>query len=128
MPKGSGPPKVNNYLLTYLDQRVPVSKQGPRNREELMLLAASLDAMTIPSDSSDQHYDKSKARAADQLMPRFKRLEQPLMGGDWYVETQMSIVPKSDYGLTSQSEKEASLAARMRDFKFTEAQKECGSK
>ena len=126
MPKGSGPPKVNNYLLTYLDQRVPVSKQGTRNREELMLLATSLDAMTVPSDISDQSYDESKARAADQLMQRFKCIEQSLMDGDWYVASQMSIVPKSDQGLTSQSEKEASLAARMRDFKFAEAKKKFG--
>ena len=122
MPEGAGPPKLINYLLTYLDQRVSPAQQGKRNREELRTLANALDALVGVSDP-EAEYDEAKARTADSLMQRFKCLEQSILDGDWHVAASMSIVDENELGLTSQAEKEAALNRKMREYKFAEAKR-----
>ncbi len=119
-------PSVKQYILLVLNNLVPPQKQGRRNREELMSLAASIDSLSLSGGSAaasrgSSAYDESKAAMADHLMQRFKMLEAVILDGNWEIANSMSLVDQELRGLTTQEERAASLKETMKQAKFLEA-------
>ena len=115
-----GIPSVRQYILLVLNTLVPPAKQGRRNREELLTLAASLDTLGKDGTKS-QDFDSAKARTADQLMQRFKMLESAILDGNWEIANSMSLLGEERMGLATREEREASLKATLKEAKFLEA-------
>ena len=123
---GGRVPSVKQYILLVLNNLVPPAKQGRRNREELLSLAASIDTLTqeggsAAASSQSSSYDQAKAATADHLMQRFKMLEAAVLDGNWEIANSMSLVDQERRGLTTQAERETSLRDTMKQAKFIEA-------
>jgi hypothetical protein len=124
----TGPPSVTNYILLVLNARVAPDKQGRRNREELAMIAASLDSLASSAGTNNE-FDASRAQVADQLMQRFKSIEQAILdGGDWFTAENMGILPEEAAGVATQEEKEASIASRLSEARFLEAKEKLGGR
>ena len=125
----SGPPSITNYILLVLNARVTPDKQGRRNREELALIATFLDSLASSEGTADVKFDPGRAQVADQLMQRFKSIEQAILdGGEWFTAANMGILPDETPGVATQEEKEASIAARLSEARFLEAKEKLGSR
>ena len=115
-----GIPIVRQYILLVVNNLVPPAKQGRRNREELLMLASSLDVLG-KDGTKTQHFDSAKARTGDQLMQRFKMLESAILDGNWEIANSMSLLGEEQKGLATREEREASLKATLKEAKFLEA-------
>ena len=115
-----GIPSVRQYILLVVNNLVPPAKQGRRNREELLMLASSLDVLGKDGDKT-QSFDSAKARTGDQLMQRFKMLESAILDGNWEIANSMSLLDEEQKGLATREEREESLKNTLKEAKFLEA-------
>ena len=115
-----GIPSVRQYILLVVNNLVPPMKQGRRNREELLMLASSLDVLG-KDGAKAQDFDSANARTGDQLMQRFKMLESAILDGNWEIASSMSLHGEERKGLATREEREASLKATLKEAKFLEA-------
>ena len=115
-----GIPSVRQYILLVVNNLVPPAKQGRRNREELLMLASSLDVLG-KDGTKTQHFDSAKARNGDQLMLRFKMLESAILDGNWEIANSMSLLDEEQKGLATREEREESLKNTLKEAKFLEA-------
>jgi hypothetical protein len=122
---GRGQPLVANYVLIILNAVVPLQEQSKRNREDMALTAQMLDTLgqaDEEADSESQAFDPAKAKTADQLMQRFKAIEQAILDkGSWYTAENMSLLPDTTPGIATHGEREASLKMRLAEHKYEEA-------
>jgi len=112
-------------VLIILNAVVPLQDQSKRNREEIALTAKMLDTLGEADENTDresQSFDPSKAKTADQLMQRFKAVEQAILDkGSWYTAENMSLLPDATPGIATHGEREASLKMRLAEHKYEEA-------
>ena len=130
--RGKGQPLVENYVLIILNAIVAVKDQGRRNHQDIALCAKALDTLGETediTDTSSSAFDINKARTADQLMQRFKAVEQAILdGGSWYAAENMSLLPDATPGIATHGEREASLKMRLAEYKYEEAKQKLAEK
>ena len=123
--RGKGQPLVANYVLIILNAVVPLQEQSKRNREDISSTAQMLDTLgqvDEETDAESRAFDPAKAKTADQLMQRFKAVEQAILDkGSWYTAEKMSLLPDSTPGIATHGEREASLKMRLAEHKYEEA-------
>ena len=123
---------VANYVLIILNAVVPLQEQNERNREEIALTAQMLDTLREADEDTDVEslsFDPSKAKTADQLMQRFKAVEQAILDrGSWYTADNMTLLPDSTPGIATHGEREASLKMRLAEHKYEEAKEKLSAR
>ena len=96
------------YLITVLQNRVPLEKMGLRDSRELRTLAEALDALgkgDLP-------------RLGDLLAQRFKSVESKILNGSW--NDSLELIPPADLGLATNAEQRLATREQMAKLKLLE--------
>ena len=112
-------------MLIILNAVVPLQEQSKRNREDIALTAQMLDTLGQADEETNaesQSFDPAKDKTADQLVQRFKAIEQAILDkGSWYRAENMTLLPDTTPGIATHGEREASLKMRLAERKYEEA-------